>query len=72
MVGREVVYDRQAVAIVKLTGPPRSGADGRHRRLVAYCGPTTTTAELVTLLRGAAEQLARSLPAAPVDRVGRD
>ena len=59
---KELVYDRAAVSIVRLNGVPRSGVDGRHRRLVAYVAPTVTDAELIRMLREAAEQLAKALP----------
>lgn len=62
---RELLYDRGPTSIARLNGIPRSGADGRHRRLVAYIGPDVTTAELVRLLRDAAESLAKTLPRLP-------
>jgi hypothetical protein len=59
------VFESSEVSISRLAGRPRSGVDGRHKRLVAYVAADASTAEVVRLLREAAEGLSKSLPRLP-------
>lgn len=59
------LLESASVSLSRLNGRPRSGVDGRHKRLVAYVACDASTGEIVRLLRETAEALAKTLPRVP-------
>lgn len=58
----ELLVETQDVAVLKLNGRPRSGLDGRHKRLVVYAGATVNAVEVARLLHDAASRIEKTLP----------
>ena len=47
------------VIALRLTGRPRSGLDGKHRKVVVYASATVSRLDLAELLNEAADELVR-------------
>jgi hypothetical protein len=62
VIEREQLFSSRDVAIARLNGSPRQIDTGRHKRALVYVGADVTVPELVRLLRGTADALAKSLP----------
>jgi hypothetical protein len=58
----EALIETAELSIVRVHGRPREPEQGRHRRAIVYCSVTTSTGELIRLLRDAAAALEERVP----------
>lgn len=58
----ETIVETRDVVVLRVNGTPRSAADGRHKRLVAYVHTGTMSYEAARLLHDAASRIEQTMP----------
>ena len=57
----ETLVETEELSVVRVMGRPREPVDGRHRKALVSVGVEVSNAQLIWLLRDAANRLAKTL-----------